>query len=76
MLLKPCLIREINVECFFFPDDDDSQSQDKIQGERIKHTAAFNPYHINLHKHKQTIRLNTPKTTWSVALFTVVLTAR
>ncbi len=34
-VVKTSLIREINVGCFSFPDDDDSKSQDKIdEGER------------------------------------------
>lgn len=41
-VVKNFLIREINVGCFLFPDDDDSKSQDKIEGERIKHTVTFN----------------------------------
>lgn len=42
IVAKNVLIREINVGCFFFPDDDDSKSQDKIEGERIKYTVTFN----------------------------------
>lgn len=48
VFIKTSLIREINVGCFSFPDDDDSKSQDKIdEGERLKHTKplTFNFQH-------------------------------